>query len=151
MNSETKHIPRGYLKYYRVIRYFFCAKYNLSYPELEMLFFLEDEKYFSRQDFNDYNELFSWDKKRFEKLRQEEWISTFRKPYKKIKAMYMVSQKGKRLIDSFYKKLAGEEIPVSESGNPLFRRNVSYTDKVYRNMIIEMNDFIKQQRHLSQE
>ena len=55
------------------------------------------------------------------------------------------------MIDSFYKKLAGEEIPETSTGNPLFKRNVSYTDKVYRNMIIEMNEFIKQQRCLSPE
>ena len=29
----------------------------------------------------------------------------------------------------------------------MFARNVSYTDKVYRNMIKEMNKFIRQQRH----
>ena len=39
MNSDNRYVPRGYLKYYRVIRYFFCAKYNLTYPDLEMLFF----------------------------------------------------------------------------------------------------------------
>jgi len=48
-------------------------------------------------------------------------------------------------------KLSGEEIPESPSTNPIFLKNVSYTDKVYRNMIIEMNKFIRQQRHLSQE
>lgn len=151
MNSDNRYVPRGYLKYYRVIRYFFCAKYNLTYPDLEMLFFLHDEKYFSRKDFKKFNELFSWDKNRFERLRKEEWISTFRKHYKGTKAVYMLSNKSKRMIDSFYKKLAGEEIPETSTGNPLFKRNVSYTDKVYRNMIIEMNEFIKQQRCLSPE
>ena len=51
------------------------------------------------------------------------------------------------LIASIYKKLSGEEIPTSPSANPMFKRKVSYTDKVYRNMILEMNRFIKQQRH----
>jgi hypothetical protein len=52
---------------------------------------------------------------------------------------------------SLYKKLNGEEIPESPSSNPLFLKNVSYTDKVYRNYIKEMNSFIRQQRHLSQK
>ena len=43
--------------------------------------------------------------------------------------------------------LSGEEIPTSRQGNPLFLKNVSYNDKVYRNMIIEMNKLIKQQQH----
>ena len=55
------------------------------------------------------------------------------------------------MIGSIYKKLNGEEIPVSPSVNPMFLKNVSYTDKVYRNMIKEMNAFIKQQRHQSPE
>ena len=32
-----------------------------------------------------------------------------------------------------------------------FRDDASYMDKVYRQSIVEMNNFIKQQRHLSQE
>ena len=55
------------------------------------------------------------------------------------------------MIDSFYKKLAGEEIPESPSSNPLFLKNVKYTDKVYRKMIKDMNEFIRQQRHLAPE
>ncbi len=47
-------------------------------------------------------------------------------------------------------ELNGEEIAESAHSNPLFRHDASYMDKVYRNMIVEINDFIKQQRHLSQ-
>ena len=54
------------------------------------------------------------------------------------------------MINTIYKKLNGEEIRESRKTNPLFRHDASYTDKVYRNMIIEMNEFIKQQRHLAQ-
>ncbi len=147
----NRYIPRDHLKYYRVIRYFFCAKYKINYPDLELLFFLYSEKYFSREDFEKYNELFSWDNAKFYRLVNDGWIDTFRVRRKHKKAMYKVSYKGGRMIESFYKKLAGEEIPESPSSNPLFLRNVSYTDKVYRNMIKEMNDFIKQQRHLSPE
>ena len=50
-----------------------------------------------------------------------------------------------------YNKLEGEEIPTSNTHNPMFAKNVCYSDKVYRNMIIEMNKFIKQQRHHSEK
>jgi hypothetical protein len=33
----------------------------------------------------------------------------------------------------------------------MFAKNVKYTDKVYRNMILEMNEAIRQQRRLSPE
>lgn len=142
----NRHIPRDYLKYYRVIRYFFCAKYKISYPDLELLFFLYSEKYFSRDDFEKYNELFSWDEKKFYRLTTQGWIDTFRKKKDNKRTIYKVSYKGSRMLESFYKKLAGEEIPESPSSNPLFLKNVKYTDKVYRNMIKKMNQFIKEER-----
>ena len=49
------------------------------------------------------------------------------------------------------KKLNGDEIGEHPAVNPLFKVNVSYMDKVYRQKIVEMNEFIKRQRHLSLE
>ncbi len=54
------------------------------------------------------------------------------------------------MVNTIYKKLNGEEIGESPEYNPLFRHDASYMDKVYRNMIIEMNKFIRQQRHRAQ-
>ena len=125
---------KDYLKYWRVIRYFIKAKYNLTTAELEMLLFLKSEGRFSRDDFDEFNEIMSWDKQRFEKLRQEGWFEVFRVGNKPV-----------------YKKLEGQEIPTSPTTNPLFKKEVSYADKVYRNAIKKMNESIKQQRYLSPE
>jgi len=117
-----------------------------------MLLFLYSEKYFGKQKFNEFNELLPWDVKRFDKLLRDGWISVFRKRQGNKKTLYEISYKGKRMISSIYKKLNGEEIPMSESGNPMFATNVSYTDKVYRNMIKRMNKEIREQRqHHSQK
>jgi len=67
------------------------------------------------------------------------------------KALYQLSSKAKIMVRSVYNKLNGEEIPVSQSQNKMFARNVSYTDKRYRTMIKEMNAIIKQQRHHAPE
>ena len=64
----------NYLKYWRVVRYYIKRKYNLTTAELEVLLFLKTEGRFSRDDFDTFNEVVSWDKKRFEKLRQDGWI-----------------------------------------------------------------------------
>ena len=141
--------PNDYLKYWRVIRYFILKKYKLTTGELDVLLFLYSEKYFSKDKFNEFDELISWDVNRFNKLLRDGWVVVFRKRQGKKKALYEVSYKGRRMLGSMYKKLSGEEIPESPSVNPLFLKNVSYTDKVYRNMIIEMNKFIRQQRHPS--
>lgn len=135
-----------YLKYWRVIKYFTQVKYELKAGDLDMLLFLYSEKYFGKQKFNEFNELLPWDVKRFDKLLRDGWISVFRKREGNKKTLYEISYKGKRMISSIYKKLNGEEIPMSESANPMFAKNVSYTDKVYRNMIKRMNKEIREQR-----
>jgi hypothetical protein len=137
----------NYLKYWRVIRYFIKSKYNLTQADLDILIFLFDEGYFSKDKFKEFDELLSWNVNRFDNLLRDGWIEVFRKYDGKRKGLYTLSYKTNRLITSIYKKLSGEEIPTSPSANPIFKRKVSYTDKVYRNMILEMNRFIKQQRH----
>ena len=140
-----------YLKYWRVIRYFIKAKYGLNQADLDMLLFLNSEDIFSRDKFKEFDNILAWDVSRFERLRKDAWIEVFRNRMGNKKALYQVSYKTQRVINSIYKKLSGEEIPSTQQGNPMFARNVSYSDKIYRNMIIEMNKFIKQQRHHSPE
>ena len=142
---------KDYLKYGRVVRYFIKAKYNLSQADLDIILFLYSEKYFSKDKFAEFDKLISWNVNRFDNLLRDGWIEVFRKYDGKRKGVYQLSYKAKRVVSSIYKKLSGEEIPTSLSSNPLFAKNVSYSDKVYRNMIKEMNEFIRQQRHLSQE
>ena len=139
-----------YLKYWRVIRYFIKAKYGLNQADLDMLLFLNSEDIFSRDKFKEFDNILAWDVSRFERLRKDGWIEIFRNRMGKRKALYQLSYKTQRVITSIYKKLNGEEISTS-GNNPMFARNVSYSDKVYKNMIIEMNKFIKQQRHHSPE
>jgi hypothetical protein len=140
-----------YLKYWRVIRQFMKIKYGLTQADLDILLFLYSEKYFDRGKFEEFDNLLGWDKQRFENLRQAGWIVVFRKRMGARKAIYQLSIKSVRMIQSIYRKLSGEEIPVSSSNNKMFAKNVSFSDKVYRNMIIEMNKTIKQQRHQTHE
>ena len=140
-----------YLKYWRVIRYFIKSKYGLTQADLDMLLFLKSERYFDKAKFDEFDNLMSWDKDRFKLLLRDGWIQVFRKRNGPTKTVYMLSYKCKRVITSIYKKLSGEEIPMSSNKNPLFAKNVKYTDKVYQNFIIEMNAFIRQQRHRAPE
>ena len=137
---------KDYLKYWRVIRYFIKIKYGLSQGELEMLLFLKTEDYFSKDKFNEFDELLSWDVQRFDKMKRDGWIEVFRKRLREMKALYQLSYKAKRMLTSLYKKLEGEEIPTSPSSNKMFAKNVKYNDKVYRNFIKEMNTTLKEKR-----
>jgi hypothetical protein len=123
------------------------AKYKINTGDLEVLLFLYSEKYFNKTKFNEFDELLSWNVKRFDSLLRDGWIIVFRKKKGKQTTLYEISYKGRRMIGSMYKKLNGEELPESKSINPLFLANASYTDKLYRDMIKEMNAFIRQQRH----
>jgi len=139
------------LKYWRVIRYFIKAKYGLTTADLDMLLFLYSEEIFSKKKFEEFDNLLIWDGERFNRLYKEGWIEIFRNRKKTTKSLYSISFKTERVISGIYKKLSREEIPMSLSGNPMLAKNVKYTDKVYRNMIIEMNKAIRQQRRLSPE
>ena len=148
----TRRKPNhDYLKYWRVIRYWVKAKYGLTTPDLEMLLFLYSEDIFNKTEFLKYEEVMSWDVKRFKRLLRDDWIHVWRKRKGKETTLYELTYKAKRIITLVYKKLNGEEIAETAHSNPLFRNDASYMDKVYRNMIVEINNFIKQQRHLSQE
>ena len=142
-------MSEDYLKYWRVIRYFIKAKYKLTTADLDMLLFLKSEPKFSKDKFDEFNELLSWDKNRFEKLKQEGWIEVFRLGNKagQRRALYQLSYKAQRMLTSLYKKLSGEEIPTSQSSNSMFAKNVSYTDKVYRNFILDLNAYIRDKKY----
>ena len=132
-----------YLKYWRVIRYYVKSKYNLTQADLDILLFLYSEKYFTRAQFKEFDNLLSWDKKRFDSLLARGWIETFRKNIGRQRAIYCLGYPATRMIQSIYNKLNGEEIPELTSDSPMFRKNVAYSDKVYRNMIKKMNTFVR--------
>jgi hypothetical protein len=140
----------NYLKFWRVIRYWIKAKHKIGTPEIDMILFLYSEEYFNKTKFKEYEELMSWDIKRFDLMLRDGWIHVWRKGSGKHTTLYELSYKGKRVANTIYKKLNGEEIGESPNINPLFRSDASYMDKVYRKSIKEMNSFIKQQRYLSQ-
>lgn len=147
MKSNTD----DYLKYWRVIRQYVKVKYELTQSDLDVILFLYSEKYFDKDKFAEFNSLLGWDRNRFESLKRRGWIEVFRQRMGARKAIYQLSSKANRVIQNIYRKLSGEEIPTSNSHNKMFLKNVSYTDKVYRNMIMEMNAVIKQQRHQTPE
>jgi len=62
----------NYLKYWRVIRYWVKAKYKLSTPEIDMILFLYSEEYFNKTKFKEFEELMSWDVKRFDTLLRDD-------------------------------------------------------------------------------
>ena len=139
--------PSDYLKFWRVIRYYMKSKHNLGQADLDIILFLYSESYFGKEKFDEFAELVSWEVGRFARLLKEGWIERFRRRGKDGRALYQLSFKANRLVLDIYKKLNGEEIPVSLSANSMFLKNVSYNDKVYRNMILQMNAYQKANKY----
>ena len=145
-NDYDTIIKRGlqpeynFLKYWRVVRKWALAKYDISQEELEMLLYLYDEDLFTRDMFVEFEGLLTWDKKRFSDMQKKGWIIVWRpnNGYKS-KKLYTLSVGAKRMCSSVYKKLTQDEhIPENRQNNPIFRGN-SYSDRMYRKMIRKMN------------
>jgi len=137
-----------YLKYWRVIRQYIKVKYNLTQADLEMLLFLYTEPYFTKDKFEEFDSVMSWERKRFDRLNQEGWIEGSKTFRVGRRLRYSLSIRAQRMVTEVYNYLEGKELPISRDANPMFKRNVRYTDKVYRNFIMDLRTKSKQpQRH----
>jgi hypothetical protein len=84
---------------------------------------------------------FSWDNRRWNKLLKQGWIVVWRERNRTTQKynIYKVSFKCKRLINTMYKIIVGEEdIPISERRNKIMRGQ-TYTDKVLITSVYNVN------------
>ena len=127
------------LKYYRIVRRWACRQYDLKDADLELLIYLDCKGLFTREDFINGVYTYTWDKHRWERLRNKGWIDVWRERNRKDSkyAIYKVSVKTKHMINRIYKILLGQEdIPVTQSN--VFYKNKRYSDKVYNKAIDDM-------------
>ena len=140
MIRDAKDLKQlGLLKYYRLVRKWACKTYSLNDADLELLIYLDCVSRFTRNDFINGTYIYSWDKKRWDRLRKEGWIEVWRHRNRTtIKySIFKVSFKGQQLISRIYRILMAEEdIPTSERS--VFYNNKSYTDKVFNKAIDDM-------------
>jgi hypothetical protein len=143
-NYDRKEPNNDYLKYWKVVKQWARAKYNLNTADIEMMLFLYSEGLFTQLQFEEFNEIMSWDKARINKMLKNNWIVKWRERKGKESTLYELGFQGKRVCASIYKKLNKEEV-ISEDRrrNPMFKNKTSYGDKIYRKMIIKMNKEIK--------
>ena len=122
----------GLLKHYRIIRRWACKTHKIKDADLELLIYFDCLELFTRQDYLNGVYTYSWDKNRWERLRREGWIETWRHRNRTtIKySMYKTSFKCTQLISRIYRMLLGtEDLPTSIRRNKIMEGN-SYSDKV---------------------
>jgi len=146
-------MKKDYLKYWRPVRQYVKVKHGLTEAELDVLIFLYSEKYFGHKDFNEYNAILTWDKHRWKKLRRDGWIDMYRDYNRSTmeRAIYKLSRKANQVVKSVYDMLEGKDIPVGSKTNPMFKRNASYTDKVFRHFISNLTKETRRLQHRSRE
>ena len=126
-------------KYYRLVRKWACKTYDIKDADLELLFYLDCKKHFTRNDFIEGVYTYSWDKARWERLRSDGWIDVWSQRNRTTKkfTVYTTSFKCKNLINRIYRiLLAEEDLPTSIRSK--FYKNKTYTDKVYNKAIDAM-------------
>jgi len=126
-------------KYYRLVRKWACKTYDIKDADLELLFYLDCKKHFTRNDFIEGVYTYSWDKARWERLRGDGWIDVWSQRNRTTKkfTVYTTSFKCKNLINRIYRiLLAEEDLPTSIRSK--FYKNKTYTDKVYNKAIDDM-------------
>jgi hypothetical protein len=108
---------------------------------------------FNKTTFDSYDNIFRWDTKRMANLKRKGLIRTFREPTNNQARLYELSFKAKKMINSIYKKLNGEEpIPTTPSRNPMFKKKAGFTDKVFAIAIRNFNkEFKESKQHLDTE
>ena len=139
--KQTRERKHNFLKHWRVVRYWAKRKYNISDSDLEILLYLYDIDLFTRKQFRAFEGLLTWDKTRFNTLRDKGHIIQRREDKTRRQAkLYTLSVACKRMLTTVYKKLTQEEhIPTNRHNNPIFSGD-SYADKMYRQAIRRMNE-----------
>jgi len=114
----------------------------LNSADLELLIYLDCVGLFNRLDFINGSYSYSWDTRRWSKLKQEGWITLFSARNRTtVKSnVYKVSFKGKQLISRIYRIMLGDEdIPTSTKRNSIMKGK-KYTDKVLIKSIKNVNN-----------
>jgi len=120
-------------------------KYDLSQEDLDVLFYIHDEKYFSNYKFEQYEKLMSWDKDRLKDLCKRGWINKLA-PGNKYgqRNVYEVTMKTQRVVTNIYKILNGDGYPTISQR--LTRTHRRYLEKRYKRFIVSLIEELKENK-----
>lgn len=146
---KQKEYKNDFLKYWKVVRHWMRVKHKLTMNDMDMLFFLFSEGYFTLKTFKEYESMFRWDRERLKKLMDAGWIHIWRKKGPGKVQLYEMTPHGRAVIQNMYRKLNGECISEDKYRNPMFREDAGFADKMHRKYIIKLNNSIRQEQRLA--
>lgn len=124
------------VQYWGLVTRYFIKTTDLNRADLELLVYLNPIEYFTINDFKDGTLLYSWDVNRFYRLQREEWIVKIHEGRGRTggHSKYVVSSKGKRLLNRIGRILDGrEDLPETKLDKKRF------TDNLYSQAIKKFN------------
>lgn len=133
---------RDFMKYWAVVRYYVMKKYQLKQQDMELLFFLKSEKYFSKTTCHEYNNLLAWEPYRFEKLVKAGWIGVYRKRTKSEWTIYTLTLKCKAMLNSVYDMMQGERVPayMVYGKDYMPRKKMTTREKLHRDFMVKIKE-----------
>lgn len=135
----------SYMKYWRIVRKYTMMKYNLNQDDLDVLFYIHDEKYFSNYQFEKYEKTMPWNVKRLQSLCERGWITRLPSGNKYAKRdVYEVTIKTQRVINNIYSILNGDGFPTITQR--MDRRRKRYLETRYKNFMSSMVEEIKENK-----
>jgi DNA-binding MarR family transcriptional regulator len=135
----------SYMKYWRIVRKYTMMKYNLNQDDLDVLFYIHDEKYFSNYQFEKYEKTMPWNVKRLQSLCERGWITRLPSGNKYAKRdVYEVTIKTQRVINNIYSILNGDGFPTITQR--MDRRRKRYLETRYKNFMATMVEEIKENK-----
>lgn len=141
-NDKRKERKINFFADIRVITRYLCTKHDIKRAEFEMLLKMHSMGTFLKADFDSAEGVFPWMKDRWFHMQKAGWIFRYRnrKPSEgRNYAIYSISEKAKKMIDTAYKIACGEEgIPESPQFNPIMKEE-RYSDKKYAEAIRAFN------------
>lgn len=148
---KRREKDNDYLKYHRIVMAWARKNYNVSTIELEMMFFLYTEDIFTKTKFKEYSNIMPMDRRKLERMIRQGWIRKWRSEQDKRYALYELTFQAKKLVNSIYRKMNGEEnISESPRSNSIMLRT-NTRDRIYSIAIKAMNKKItedaKDRRH----
>ena len=136
---------KNYMKYWRVVRRYALCKYNLTQEDLDVLFYIHDEVYFSAYKFGKLQRLLQWDYSRLNRLSKDGWLVklTPGNKYGK-KDVYEITIKTSRVVCYLYDILNGTGFPSPTKR--MTKKSKLTMDRNYRIFIGNLVDEIKQKK-----
>ena len=135
-------VDYDFLKYIRLVFKWAQENYNLNRPKIELMLFLYGTGAFSKKQFNDFHKVVGmYADKSLKNLIDEGWVTQWRPAnrYKKIHALYTLTQKAKIMCNKMHKYSCGiDEIPLTPDKNILVQKkeekriNSYYLDAIKR-------------------